>query len=135
MSWMFSHHTTGLHTTQIVYAPCNFQIMAGSPPATSFLFNMLIKQHLPQTPEKQRLCFRPPPRKQILKGSKSREFLLPSSQRSSFHNTVRVCARLLSQVRLFVTTRSASCPAPLSMGRILEWVAMPFSRGSSRPRD
>ena len=31
------------------------------------------------------------------------------------------------------------CQAPLSMGilqaRILEWVAMPFSRGSSQPRD
>lgn len=50
MSQMFSHHTTGLHTTQIVYAPCNFQIVAGSPPATSFLFNLLIKQHLPADP-------------------------------------------------------------------------------------
>jgi len=32
-----------------------------------------------------------------------------------------------------------SLPAPLSMGilqaRILEWIAMPFSRGSSQPRD
>ena len=32
-----------------------------------------------------------------------------------------------------------ACQAPLSMGilqaRILKWVAMPFSRGSSQPRD
>ena len=35
--------------------------------------------------------------------------------------------------------RTAACQAPLSMGilqaRILEWVAMPFSRVSSQPRD
>ena len=34
---------------------------------------------------------------------------------------------------------TVACQAPLSMGilqaRILEWVAMPFSRGSSQPRD
>ena len=41
-----------------------------------------------------------------------------------------------SHVQLFVTV---ALQAPLSMGilqvRILEWVAMPFSRGSSRPKD
>jgi len=39
----------------------------------------------------------------------------------------------------FVTTWTLACQAPLSMGilqaRILEWVAMPSSRGSSQPRD
>ena len=44
-----------------------------------------------------------------------------------------------SRVRLFVTPRTVTLQAPLSMellqARILEWVAMPFSRGSSRPRD
>jgi len=34
---------------------------------------------------------------------------------------------------------TVACQAPLSMGilqaRILEWVAMPSSRGSSKPRD
>ena len=39
---------------------------------------------------------------------------------------------------LFVTSWTVACQAPLSMGilqtRILEWVAMPFSRGSSQPR-
>ena len=46
------------------------------------------------------------------------------------------CAESL---RLFATPWSVVCQAPLSMGilqaRILEWVAMPSSRGSSQPRD
>ena len=46
-----------------------------------------------------------------------------------------ICAQILSCVRPFATP----CQAPLSMGilqaRILEWVAMPSSRGSSQPRD
>ena len=45
----------------------------------------------------------------------------------------------LSRVRLFATPWTVACQAPLSMGilhaRILEWVAIPFSRGSSQPRD
>ena len=49
------------------------------------------------------------------------------------------CASLLSCVRLFLTPWTAARQAPLSMGilqaRILEWVAMPSSRGSSHPRD
>ena len=40
---------------------------------------------------------------------------------------------------IFATSWTAACQAPLSLGffqaRILEWVAIPFSRGSSRPRD
>ena len=42
-------------------------------------------------------------------------------------------------VRLFATTRTIAHQAHLCMGifqaRILEWVAMPTSRGSSQPRD
>ena len=38
-----------------------------------------------------------------------------------------------------MTPWTRACQAPLSMGilqaRILEWVAVPFSRGSSQPRD
>ena len=57
-------------------------------------------------------------------------------------NKARVCvyvhAQSLIRVRLFVTPWTAACQAPLSMGillaRILEWVAMPSSRGSSQPR-
>ena len=45
----------------------------------------------------------------------------------------------LSHVRLFVTPWTVACQAPLSMGilqaRILQWVAISSSRGSSRPRD
>ena len=44
-----------------------------------------------------------------------------------------------SRVRLCATLWTAAHQAPQSMGfsrpRILEWIAMPFSRGSSRPRD
>ena len=48
-------------------------------------------------------------------------------------------ACVLSCVQLFATLRTVAHQAPLSMGilqaRILEWVAMPSSRGSSQPRD
>ena len=46
---------------------------------------------------------------------------------------------LLSRVWLFVTPWTVAYQAPLSVGilqaRILEWVAMPSSRGYSQPRD
>ena len=46
---------------------------------------------------------------------------------------------VLSRVQLFVTTWMGVCQAPLSMeilqARILEWIAMPSSRGSSQPRN
>ena len=49
------------------------------------------------------------------------------------------CAQLLSRVQLFATPWTVAHQAPLSMGilqaRILEWVAMPFSRAPSQPRD
>ena len=52
---------------------------------------------------------------------------------------VHVHAQLLSHIGLFVIPRTVAQQAPLSMGilqaRILEWVAMPSSRGSSQPRD
>ena len=45
----------------------------------------------------------------------------------------------LSHVRLFATPWTVTCQAPLSMGilqaRIPKWVAIPFFRGSSQPRD
>ena len=47
--------------------------------------------------------------------------------------------RLVSHVQLFVTPWSAACQGPLSMeilqARILEWVDVSSSRGSSQPRD
>ena len=46
---------------------------------------------------------------------------------------------MLSHARIFVTLWTVAHQAPLSMGivqaRILEWVAMPSSRGSSQPRN
>ena len=49
------------------------------------------------------------------------------------------CAESLSHVQLSATPWTAAGQAPLSMGilqaSILEWVAMPSSRGSSRPRN
>ena len=47
--------------------------------------------------------------------------------------------KLLSCVWLSETLGTVACQAPLSLGilqaRILEWAAVPFSRGSSQPRD
>ena len=44
-----------------------------------------------------------------------------------------------SRVRIFVTLWIVALQAPLFLGilqiRIMEWVAMPFSRGSSQPRN
>ena len=49
------------------------------------------------------------------------------------------CAYSLCCVQLFQTAGTIAHQAPLSIGilqaRILEWVAMPSSRGSSQPRD
>ena len=51
----------------------------------------------------------------------------------------RMCAKLLSCVLIFATPWAVAQQVPLSMGilppRILEWVAMPSSRGPSQPRD
>ena len=50
---------------------------------------------------------------------------------------MHVCDSSLSHVRFFATPWIVACQAPLSMGilqaRILELVAMPFSRGCSHP--
>ena len=52
-------------------------------------------------------------------------------------SVIRWHAKPLSRVQLFATSWTVAHHAPLSMGilqaRILEWVAMPSSRGSSRP--
>ena len=46
---------------------------------------------------------------------------------------------MLSRVRLFVTPWTITRQAPLSTGILqagtLDWVSIPFSGGSSRPRD
>ena len=49
-----------------------------------------------------------------------------------------LCALSLSHVQLFATPWAIAHQVPLSMGilqaRILDWVAIPSSRGSSQPR-
>ena len=58
---------------------------------------------------------------------------------SIFFQIPYMCAWLLSHVRLFLTPWTVAHQASLSMGilqaRILEWVVMSSSRGSSQPRD
>ena len=53
--------------------------------------------------------------------------------------TTQCGAYLLSHVQFSATPWTVACQAPLSMGilqaRILDWVAMPISRGSSQPWD
>ena len=53
--------------------------------------------------------------------------------------TLRVKVKSLSCVRLFATPQTVVYQASPSMGffqaRVLEWAAISFSRGSSRPRD
>ena len=52
---------------------------------------------------------------------------------------VLCCAYSLSRVQLFATAWTIAHQAPLSMGilqaRVLEWVAMPSSRGSSQSKN
>ena len=54
-------------------------------------------------------------------------------------DTMLCCVESLSHVPLFMSPWTVAHQAPLSMGilqtRILEWVAMPSSRGSSQPGD
>ena len=53
------------------------------------------------------------------------------------HARMHTHAQLLSCVQHFVTPWTAICQAPLSgifLARILKWVAMSFSKGSSQPR-
>ena len=58
---------------------------------------------------------------------------------SVVHRHRRACARSLSCIQLFATPWTVARQAPLSMGilqaRILEWVVMPSSKGSSQPKD
>ena len=58
---------------------------------------------------------------------------------SEFDGILKVKVKSLSLVRLFVTPQAVAYQAPfvhgISQARVLEWVAISFSRGSSRPRD
>ena len=80
-------------------------------------------------------------------------FILPKGsfqQLENFHQSpercfstssvcVCVCVCMLSHVKLLCDPMNCSSPGSSLHGifqtRVLEWVAIPFSRGSSRPRD
>ena len=61
-----------------------------------------------------------------------------SGPQNFYHDPVCMCACEVTSVQPFATLWTIACQAPLSMeilqARILEWVAMPFSRRSA-PRD
>ena len=66
--------------------------------------------------------------------------LIPLPTSETFHrNSLRACSVASSRVRLFATPWIVSPPGSSVHGilqaRILEWAAMPSSRGSSRPRE
>ena len=88
------------------------------------------------------------PRTEVLskrvKGLEKSKFALGVVKSSGSHSRAvrRYCKSSqspFSRVQLFVTLWTIACQDPLSMGilqaRILEWVAMPSSRGPSPPRD
>ena len=69
----------------------------------------------------------------------SRHIWRINTKRISIFYFMLCCACWLSHVQLFSTPWAVAHQAPLSMeilqARILEWIAMPSSRGSSHPRD
>ena len=75
---------------------------------------------------------------ELLRGTRGNFPLLIGSTQRLPHSYV-FCAKSLSWIWLFATPWSVARQAPLFIGilqvRILEWVAMPSSRGSSQLRD
>ena len=66
-------------------------------------------------------------------------FMTPTPKQDRVFFTERACMlSCFSSVQLFATLWTIARQTPLSMeilqARILEWIAMPSSRGSSRPR-
>ena len=67
-------------------------------------------------------------------------FMTPTPKQDRVLFTERACMlSCFSSVQLFATLWTIARQTPLSMeilqARILEWIAMPSSRGSSQPRD
>ena len=77
-------------------------------------------------------------RSRMPQGKLKIESAASKTQLSQINNEKRKCY-LLSHVRLFAALQTVAHQAPLFMGilqaRILEWVAIPFSRESSQPKD
>ena len=60
------------------------------------------------------------------------------NQEDLFINDTTLCVCVLSRVQLFEAPWTVACQVSLfmiSQARILEWVAIFYSRGSSQPRD
>ena len=91
-------------------------------------FLVLFGREVRVSSAKARTCLHPPP---------TPSFILTIPQLSTVHVCVLSCFR---RVRLFVTLWTVAHPQGSSVrgilqARILEWVAMPSSRGSSPPTD
>ena len=78
--------------------------------------------------------------------SSRHQFSLSSSARSAISGSLQSPVKCVGRAVLSASCLTlrhcgwyVACQAPLSLGillaRILEWVAFPFSRGSSQPRD
>ena len=87
-------------------------------------------------------CISPAPQQspQVVAASARSQFWEPSFTFGSQKSLMAVPVfKSLNRVRLFATPWTLAYQAPLSIGilqaRTLEWVAMPFSRGTSQPRD
>ena len=75
-----------------------------------------------------------------MNGKENTDRLPKMSTSESLESVNMLCYMYCAVLSLFETPWAAARQAPLSMGlilqaRILEWVVMPSSRGSSRPRD
>ena len=75
----------------------------------------------------------------LVRGNRSMKMSNYANCRNSSFQSLLTPAESLSHVPHFATPWTAACQVPLSIGilqaRILEWVAMPSSRGSSQPRN
>ena len=75
-----------------------------------------------------------------MNGKENTDRLPKMSTSESLESVNMLCYMYCAVLSLFKTPWAAARQAPLSMGlilqaRILEWVTMPSSRGSSQPRD
>ena len=64
--------------------------------------------------------------------------MLRKKKKYAVLHSVSVHAWSVGCIQLFEILRTVACQAPLSeisQAKILEWVTIPFSKGSSQPRD
>ena len=64
--------------------------------------------------------------------------MLRKKKKYAVLHSVSVHAWSVGCIQVFAILRTVACQAPLSeisQAKILEWVTIPFSKGSSQPRD